>query len=76
MVIGAKALCSILFFEIRFPTVPNKKNAAMSHSEYVTIFFGIPMVKKPACPNVTVRNSEVIKIEKTSKRHISLSDLI
>jgi hypothetical protein len=52
----------------------NRNRPVISHKAYVIILFGILIVKKSAWARITIINIEFIKIEKISKRYISLFD--
>ena len=74
IVIGVNINRSILFFEITFPNVFNRNKPVISHKAYVIIFFGILLIQKSACAKITKMKSAFNKIEKISKRYISLLD--
>jgi len=74
IVTGVNTLCSILFFDMAFPNVFNKKSPVISHNAYVIIFLGISMDITSACTKITITNIRLMMIEKISKRYISLSD--
>ena len=74
IVIGVKINRSILFFEMAFPNVFNRNKPVISHKAYVIIFFGILIIQKSAWAKITIMKSAFNKIEKISKRYISLFD--